>query len=212
MEEVYHQHPQGHYLADGAYKEVFKVISAEKKRLEAVSVMDIAATESTGNQVCFSVMHLSRGRPHPNNRFESLQIVVQQEIAHSVLLSHLVETGTCPNFLCIFDIYLTPEKPLEERWGSSRHRKPIELLTDKLQSIQVSNDGDTTQNEVNKAKIYQYINMEYCDGGDIEDFISLQKDKILPAASVAIPFFFQMVFSLYSAREQLHLRHCDVKV
>jgi hypothetical protein len=54
--------------------------------------------------------------------------------------------------------------------------------------------------------------MEFCDGGDLEDFIGLQKDKILPLVSVAVPFFFQMVFSLYCAREKFSMRHCDIKV
>lgn len=52
MEQVYSRHPRGHYLANGAYKEVFKVFSSEKNRLEAISVMDISAIENTGNQVC----------------------------------------------------------------------------------------------------------------------------------------------------------------
>jgi hypothetical protein len=51
MDKIYTGCPRGHYLSDGAYKEVFKVFSAHHKRLEAVSVMDIRAIESTGNQV-----------------------------------------------------------------------------------------------------------------------------------------------------------------
>jgi len=139
---------------------------------------------------------------------------VQQEIAHSVLLSHLVETGACPNFLRIFDIYLASEKPQEERWGSAQRRKPVELLTEKFQSVRVSSANKEARQDDATAgdSLYQYIEMEFCDGGDVEDFVSLQKDKLVPAESVAVPFFFQMVFALYCAREQLHLRHCDVKV
>lgn len=130
-----------------------------------------------------------------------------------MLLSHLVETGACPNFLRIFDIYLAPEKPEEERWGSAQRRKPVELLTEKFQGIRVSSANEAKQEEaLVDESLYQYIEMEYCDGGDVEDFISLQRGKMLPAESVAVPFFFQMVFALYCAREQLHLRHCDVKV
>lgn len=51
MIEVYKDYPRGHYLSDGAYKEVHKVFSTRHKRLEAISVMDIGAIESTGNQV-----------------------------------------------------------------------------------------------------------------------------------------------------------------
>lgn len=59
MVEVYRYHPRGHYLADGAYKEVYKVFSEQKKRLEAVSVMNITGIESTGNQVCVCVCVLT---------------------------------------------------------------------------------------------------------------------------------------------------------
>lgn len=51
MADVYQDYPRGHYLSDGAYKEVHKVFSTRHKRLEAVSVMDIGAIASTGNQV-----------------------------------------------------------------------------------------------------------------------------------------------------------------
>ncbi|GLD91492.1 hypothetical protein PINS_up000025 [Pythium insidiosum] len=51
MEAIYACCPRGHYLSDGAYKEVFKVFSVRDKRLEAVSVMNIRAIEQTGNEV-----------------------------------------------------------------------------------------------------------------------------------------------------------------
>lgn len=66
MVDVYVDYPRGHYLSDGAYKEVHKVYSTRDKRLEAVSVMDIGAIASTGNQVRAVVLvcereSLSRG-------------------------------------------------------------------------------------------------------------------------------------------------------
>lgn len=54
--------------------------------------------------------------------------------------------------------------------------------------------------------------MEFCDGGDLEDFIRLQPEKLLPVSTVVLPFFFQMAFSLYCARERFHFRHGDLKV
>lgn len=51
MALLYASHPRGHYLSDGAYKEVFKVYSSRHKRLEAVSVMDMALIEGAGNKV-----------------------------------------------------------------------------------------------------------------------------------------------------------------
>ncbi|CAH0481431.1 unnamed protein product [Peronospora belbahrii] len=56
---MYYCHPHGHHLANGAYKEVFKVFSSQKCRLEAISVMDISAIEAAGklSVVCQEVAH-----------------------------------------------------------------------------------------------------------------------------------------------------------
>ncbi|OWZ21743.1 Serine/threonine protein kinase [Phytophthora megakarya] len=188
-DQIYSHHPRGHYLADGAYKEVFKVFSSEKKRLEAISVMDIGAINDTGNQS-----------------------VVRQEVAHSVLLSDATENGICPNFLRIYDVFLAHEKPRTDRWGSKTRRKPMDLLastnSDKGPERQWEDSPSSEENE----RLFQYIRMEFCDGGDLEDFIGLQKNKTLPLESVVVPFFFQMVFSLYCGREKFNMRHCDVKL
>ncbi|KAG6610252.1 serine/threonine protein kinase [Phytophthora cinnamomi] len=191
MHQVYNRHPRGHYLANGAYKEVFKVFSSEKKRLEAVSVMNISAIENTGNQG-----------------------VIRQEVAHSVLLSDATAHGICPNFLRIYDVFLAKEQPRQERWGSQTHRKPVELLADASSYSATSNNQDNSSPSpsMRSDSLFQYIRMEFCDGGDLEDFIGLQKGKILPLESVAVPFFFQMVFGLFCARERFKLRHGDVKL
>ena len=61
-------------------------------------------------------------------------------------------------------------------------------------------------------RLFQYIRMELCDGGDLESFIAMQKDKSMGFATVAAPYFYQMVYSLYCAQERFHIRHCDIKV
>ncbi|RLN97665.1 hypothetical protein BBJ28_00011613 [Nothophytophthora sp. Chile5] len=131
-----------------------------------------------------------------------------------LLLSDATENGVCPNFLRIYDIFLTHEQPRQDRWGSKQFRKPVELLTDKRLSVDPAaliQQHDQLTSRGGEEGLFQYIRMEFCDGGDLEDFISLQKDKLLPLESVAVPFFFQMVFSLYCAREKFNLRHCDIK-
>lgn len=133
---------------------------------------------------------------------------------HSVLLSDLVQSQFCPNFLAIFAIYLTPERPDATRWGNAENRKPVELLADtEPMALAPSRAAECKSDESGESgESFQYIHMELCDGGDLENFISLQDDKSLPLESVVIPFFFQMVFSLYCARERYQLRHCDIKV
>ncbi|KAJ0407948.1 hypothetical protein ATCC90586_006320 [Pythium insidiosum] len=192
MEVIYDCCPRGHYLSDGAYKEVFKVFSVRAKRLEAVSVMNIRAIERTGNE-------------H----------IVRQEVAHSVLLSELVRSQFSPHFVEIYDIVLTRERPQEHRWGSAACRKPVDLLTGRrLNTVTGQRNGgaDEEEEDAEEDPLFQYIRMELCDGGDVEDFIGLQDDKLLPVRSVVIPFFFQMVFGLYCARERYQLRHCDIKL
>lgn len=134
-----------------------------------------------------------------------------------MLLSNATEHGICPNFLRIYDIFLAEERPRQERWGSKTHRRPVELLADgntysAASSSQQSASSPRSEQGKQSDRLFQYIRMEFCDGGDLEDFIGLQKDKVLPLASVAVPFFFQMVFGLFCAREKFYLRHGDVKV
>ncbi|KAF1794458.1 Protein kinase-like domain [Phytophthora cactorum] len=184
--QLYTRHPRGHYLSDGAYKEVFKVYSLEQKRLEAISVMDIG---DIGNQG-----------------------VVRQEVAHSVLLSNACEHGICPNFLRIYDVFLAHEQPCPDRWGSKTRRKPTELLASGNAEFGAESQQQQTSSSDERERLFQYMRMEFCDGGDLEDFIGLQKNKVLPLDSVAVSFFFQMVFSLYCAREKFNLRHYDIKL
>lgn len=211
MALVYASHPRGHYLSDGAYKEVFKVYSSRHKRLEAVSVMDMALIEGAGNKVCTDCIAVSSFGPAGLITSVLCKAILRQEVIHSVLLSDLVQSQFCPNFLAIFSIYLAPERPDATRWGTAENRKPVELLADaEPMAMEPSVAKERTSNESGES--FQYIHMELCDGGDLENFISLQDDKSLPLESVVIPFFFQMVFSLYCARERYQLRHCDIKV
>jgi serine/threonine protein kinase len=58
---------------------------------------------------------------------------------------------------------------------------------------------------------HQYIRMELCTHGDLEDF--LQKQPSLTLADAALPpLAFQMFFALYCAQEEFSLRHYDVKL
>ncbi|CAI5717393.1 unnamed protein product [Peronospora effusa] len=191
MAYMYRRHPRGHYLANGAYKEVYKVFSSEQGRLEAISVMDIGAIESAGNQS-----------------------VVCEEVAHSVLLSHATEHGICPNFLRIYDVFLAQERPRPDLWGSRSHRKPTQSLTEMNNNLGavICQENPSVSSSDESKRLFQYIRMEFCDGGDLEYFIGLQKNKTLPLASVAVPFLFQMVYGLYCAREKFNLRHCDIKL
>jgi serine/threonine protein kinase len=117
---------------------------------------------------------------------------VKQELSVSTLASTLVQMRICPNIL---ETYSTFESPycIPKNFSGSSARSVIA----KPKSSEVGH--------------YQYILMELCRGGDIESSIRRQTKKVLPLDNVR-SFLFQMIFSLYSSREQLNLRHNDVKL
>ncbi|KAG9399211.1 hypothetical protein AC1031_012171 [Aphanomyces cochlioides] len=178
IEEVYRDMPWGQYLSDGAYKQVFKVYSVDQGRYEAVSVMDIRHIEAIGNEN-----------------------IVRQEIAHSLLFSHLVDSGFCPNFLRIHSVFLMPTKPKESLWGSPDCPMPQgSMYTSTINKNKFTKKGSTG------SGLYQYMRMELCDGGNVEDYLRVEECPCWQS------FFFQMVFALYVGREQHQLRHYDVKL
>ncbi|OQR89820.1 hypothetical protein THRCLA_09563 [Thraustotheca clavata] len=173
--------PWGQYIADGAYKSVYKVFSVDSQSYEALSVMDIRSIEELGNET-----------------------IVRQEIAHSLLFSNLVETGVCPNFLRIHQVFLHPFGPYKNLWGSAENLSPqgAEYNGNKLRlKIDAS--------EKNTIASYQYCTMELCDGGNLEDYL-----RVHGTLSVhdSLCLFFQMVFALYVGRDQHELRHFDIKL
>nr|CCA16514.1 conserved hypothetical protein [Albugo laibachii Nc14] len=186
MLELYSSYPRGNYLADGAYKEVYKVFCPKTQSYCIFTIMNISAIRQAGNE-------------H----------IIQQEVAHSLLISELVRRRWCPNFVEIYEMFLSEEYPRSNFWGSPTDRTQKQA---NVQSVEEISSPSKNGEGASRIALYQYIQMEYCDGGDLEHFISLQVNQILPFESVVVPFFFQMVFSLFCARERLHLRHCDIKL
>lgn len=121
-----------------------------------------------------------------------LETSVQQELVVSVACSALVKTNICPNIVQIHSTFQTPYPP-PPMWKT------------------VSNVSSIPNERTMKKGHYQYINMEFCSGGDIEEHIRKLKSKGLPPADIR-SMFFQMCFSLYSCRDQVTLRHFDIKL
>ena len=88
-------------------------------------------------------------------------------------------------------------------------------------SIFVGEDGvrNENENDINSYEFpkknshqrgsFQYIRMEYCSGGDLEDVVrrAVQLD-----VSTVRSILFQIFFAFYAGREKLCLRHFDVKL
>ena len=130
-------------------------------------------------------------------------VIVSQELHASILVSSLVRRRICPNFVEIYDTFRSdhiPTKQWSETEGNYReHREWPKTVTEKPPKRN-SCPSD-----------YQFIRMELCDHGDLEDFIRKQPNGVLPL-DVVPQLLFQMCFSLYSAREAYSMRHYDVKL
>ena len=121
-----------------------------------------------------------------------LDHAVEQELVVSVAVSSLVTTNICPNVVQIHSTFQSPF-PAPRMWQS------------------ISMSYDIPKAESMKLGHYQYICMEYCSGGDVEGYIRRKRTKKLPSDDIR-NIFFQMCFSLYSCRDQLNLRHLDIKL
>ena len=62
-----------------------------------------------------------------------------------------------------------------------------------------------------KAQCYQYIMMEFAEGGDMEEACKVQP-KLQFALEMLPCLIYQMLFALYSAQREVRLRHYDVKL
>jgi serine/threonine protein kinase len=96
--------PWGSFLADGAYKQVWRVWNAAGRRLEAVSVMDVAALAPTGNLP-----------------------VIATEIQVGCMLAELVRSQVCPNFVETHQVFLQAHAPhvhFPWWWGTADQRAP----------------------------------------------------------------------------------------
>lgn len=120
---------------------------------------------------------------------------MRQEVYHSLLLSSLA--NICPNFLDIYGCKLHAFPPPKDSiWSGAND---------------VSNTDVTQMEDLTTTGVYQYIQMELCDGGDVEEFMRNAQHELLPL-DVVLPYFFQMCYSLYVGRDKFQLRHYDIKL
>jgi len=175
--------PWGCFLSEGAYKQVYRTYHASAQRQEAVSVMDVRQLLATGGGS-----------------------VVAQEVLVSLLVSLLVQRGDCPNFVQTFDVFAAEAAAPPTLWGTSDDKKPrggsppMERLVVKPRPKPPTPKG-----------LYQYIRMELCNRGDLEEHIAAAPGLVLPEDAIR-PYAFQMIFSLFAVQTDYHMRHYDVKL
>merc|ERR1712238_99953 len=132
--------------------------------------------------------------------------VVGAELAASVMLSSLVRRNICPNFVIIRGVFTSTYEPPESNWGCSTKKNPKGYKYN-----QVSQVKKPREPSVDQKGLYQYIRMELCEYGDVEEFIKKQPMCTI-SPEEARNFLFQMAFALHTAGDRFNLKHYDVKL
>jgi len=183
-----HKFPWATFLSEGAFKRVYRVWNSTVNAEEAVSVMDVTAIEDMGNKE-----------------------IVGAELSVSVLLSSLVRRNVCPNFVVTRGVFTCPYEPAESHWGCAENKKPQGSAYD---PVRMGHGGGgrlpSTPSDEERGK-FQYIRMELCRHGDIEEWLKKQPDQSI-APSESRMLLFQMAFALHTAADRYSMKHYDVKL
>ena len=121
---------------------------------------------------------------------------IERELEISMMTSALVTLNIAPNFVQVHSIFQSTN-PTPREWQKSA-----------VSFCATAPSGGTSKKN---SKKYQYIRMEYCVGGDVESFVKAAGVGGVDVGAIRT-MMFQMFFSLYAAREQLCLRHYDIKL
>ncbi len=173
--------PWGMYLSDGAYKRVYKVWNAFVGAEEAVSVMDI-------------------------NLIDNIN-VVGMELSVSVMLSSLARRNICPNFVLVRGVFTSVYEPPSQLWGAAGNKKPL----GNRHEITDNPKGPPEEPSIEKRGSFQFIRMELCNHGDVEEYIRRQPNAVIPPSDARC-LLFQMAFSLHVAGNKFAMKHYDVKL
>lgn len=178
------RYSHGSYLSEGACKTVYRVCSTEESTsgnaYSAVSVMDIEDL-------------IERG----------VEESISRELEISMVTSSLVSLNVSPNFIQLYSVFTSKYPPSANIWTSENGGGGISVTPRKISSVL---EKDTKQ--IKKGN-FQYIRMELCNGGDLEEVV---RTRSVLSSDEICNFFFQMCFSLYACRERLSMRHYDIKL
>ena len=146
-----------------------------------------------GNVEAISVMDIN----DMNKR--GMEEVIAQEIEISLLCSGLNILNICPNVLRMNSIFVSKYPVPRPHWYRSKLNNK-----QRITPVAVPNRTELTTGN------YQYIRMEFCSGGDLEAHLKSNAKKI--TLDDVRNYLFQIFFSVYCCREQLSMRHYDIKL
>ena len=179
------EYGDGKFLSAGACKDVFCVYSQSRElstvpaSFQAVSVMDMIDLQE-----------------------RDVADSIARELEISMLCSSLVSLNICPNLLQVYSLFQSEYPPCSSLW---KRGKGLEFPS----SQQISESDVRGAIAKLSPGEYQYIRMEYCASGDLEEVVR-GRSGFDPVEVRSM--LFQMCFALYTCREQLSMRHYDVKL
>ncbi len=175
--------PWGAFLSEGTFKRVFRVWNSVVEAEEAVSVMDV-------------------------NQIDDRNIV-GNELAVSVMLSSLARRYVCPNFVRMRGVFTASFEPPRSHWGCAENKQPQGKSYDAGSSHIRRKPPRKPPSD--QSGLFQYIRMELCKHGDVEEFIRKEAGTTIPPEE-ARHLLFQMAYSLHVAGDRFGLKHYDVKL
>lgn len=131
--------------------------------------------------------------------------VVGTELAVTVMLGSLVRRGICPNFVASRGVFSCPFEPPASHWGSASNKCP------KGKTYGSPKSTRRRPREPKHRGLFQYIRMELCDGGDVEEYLKQQPDQAL-LPNEARQLLFQISFALHASADRFSMKHYDVKL
>ena len=148
--------------------------------------------DNVGHVDAVSVMNIE------DLRARDMELAIKQEIEVSLLCSSLVSLNICPNLVLVHSIFQSAYGVSDALWKSNRPCPDAHA-----HALIVPKTSKKTKG------MYQFIRMEFCRGGDLEEVV---RSIELPDILLVKKMLFQMCFSIYACREQIGLRHYDVKL
>jgi serine/threonine protein kinase len=120
-----------------------------------------------------------------------------------MLTSSLFSLNICPNLVKIHSLFRADYGIPDGVWRAQTPALDADALSQSVLALPRKQQMDGTQG------LYQYIRMEYCAGGDLEELV--RQHRLLDVFVVRAVLF-QMCFSIYCCRDHLQLRHYDIKL
>ena len=132
--------------------------------------------------------------------------VVGRELSVSVMLSSKARTNICPNCVLVRGVFTSQYEPSVSHWGSAENRKPLGGQYDCHKKYKQPRKPASSE-----CGSFQYIRMELCRHGDVEEYIKKLPGSIIPPDD-ARALLFQMAFSLHVAGNKFGMKHYDIKL